>query len=118
MGKHASVKVYRAPIRPIYERLPEGLFRRKFRSYREWSALRRWGRLPAWEVEPTGYLLRWAREKSGLTQRDLAERLSCSQQAIAQAERWQSNPSVEFLRKWSAACGANLKLELSARSKS
>ena len=112
MGKQSSMKVYRSPIRPVFDRLPEGLRRRKPRSYAEWRALKDWRRLPFWELEPSGYLLRAAREKSGLTQKELAERLGCSQQAIAQAERWESNPSVDFLRKWASACGATLRLEL------
>jgi DNA-binding XRE family transcriptional regulator len=112
MGKQSSLKTYRSPSRPVFERLPDGLLRRKPRSFAEWSALRRWRKLPSWEIVPAGYLLRSAREKSGMTQQDVAEKLGCTQQAVAQAERWESNPSVEFLRKWAAACGARLRLEL------
>ncbi|MBZ0115179.1 MAG: helix-turn-helix transcriptional regulator [Thermoanaerobaculia bacterium] len=33
-------------------------------------------------------LLRAAREDAGVTQREMGIRLGCSQQAVAQAERW------------------------------
>jgi transcriptional regulator with XRE-family HTH domain len=74
--------------------------------------LRRWGKLPEWEQGVVGYLLRLAREEAGLTQRELAGRLGVSQQAVAQAERWQSNPTVELIRRWAAACGATAKIRL------
>lgn len=106
------MKVYAAPKRPLIGRLPSGLVRRKPRAFAEWKALRRWGKLPAWEREPAGYLLRLSREDAGLTQGELAKRLGASQQAVAQAERWESNPSVEFLRRWAAACGAVVRLSL------
>lgn len=82
------------------------------RSFTEWKTLRRWGKLPPWELEPAGYLLRLAREDAGLTQQRLARRLGCSQQAIAQAERWNSNPTVDFLRRWSAECGQRLQVRI------
>jgi transcriptional regulator with XRE-family HTH domain len=72
--------------------------------------------LPSWEVSPPGYLLREARERADLTQADLAVRLGCSQQAVAQAERWDSNPTVGFLRSWADATGKRLALELVAAS--
>ena len=50
------------------------------------------------------------REEAGLTQVELGERLGCSQQAIAQAERWNSNPTVALLRRWAEACDAVLVL--------
>ena len=67
------------------------------------------------EIEPAGYLMRAVREAAGLTQRKLAERLSCSQQAVAQAERWESNPSIDFLRRWAQACDSRLEIGLGAR---
>ncbi len=45
-----------------------------------------------------------------LSQRDLAQRLGCRQQAISQAERWSSNPTVDFLKGWAAATGQPLVL--------
>ena len=112
MGKRPPLKTYTSPIKPLLNRLPSGLVRRKPRSFAEWRALRSWQKLPSWEIEPIGYLLRASREESGLTQRELANRLDCSQQAVAQAERWESNPTVEFMRRWADACGARVKIEL------
>ena len=90
------------------------LSRRRPRSFEEWSALRRWGRLPAQEVSVIGYQLREARESKGLSQADMATRLGCSQQAVSQAERWQSNPTIGFVRRWAEALGASLDLVLRA----
>jgi len=88
------------------------LRRTRPRSYEEWRALRSWDRLPDWEPAPIGYLLREAREGAGLTQRQLAERLGVSQQAVAQAERWQSNPSWSLIRSWAEALAAKAELSL------
>jgi DNA-binding XRE family transcriptional regulator len=112
MGTPATLKSYASPTRAIFSRLPRGLARRKPRSFAEWKALRRWKRLPAWEADPAGYLLRSAREAAGLSQRELAMRMGCSQQAVAQAEGWRSNPTVEFMRRWAEACGTEVRLEL------
>ena len=87
------------------------LSRRKPRAYEEWKALRRWGRVPPWETDPPGYLLREAREAAGFTQGRLAARLGRTQQAIAQAERFTSNPTMEFVREWASALGQNAVLE-------
>src|SRR6266496_1319336 len=57
-----------------------------------------------------GDLLRRAREKAGLTQTELADRLGHTQQAVAQAERAESNPTVSFLRRWARACGRSLSI--------
>ena len=59
-----------------------------------------------------GDLLRRAREKAGLTQTELADRLGHTQQAVAQAERAESNPTVSFLRRWARACGRTLSIRL------
>ena len=87
-----------------------GLRRRTPRSYLEWKTLAGWARLPPWEEDPPGYLLRRLRERQGCSQRDLAERLGCTQQAVAQAERWESNPTVRFVRAWARALGSELAL--------
>jgi transcriptional regulator with XRE-family HTH domain len=68
--------------------------------------------LPAWERTSSGYLLRLAREDAGLTQSALAERLGCSQQAIAQSERWDANPTVDHMRRWAEACGKRITISL------
>lgn len=90
------------------------LTRRKPRSFAEWRTLRDWGRLPEREMAVFGYLLRVARESAGLTQAELAKTLGVSQQAVAQAERWESNPTIAFIQRWSSACNCNLKIKLSA----
>ena len=112
MGEPTTMTIYFFPTRRPLSRLPTGLVRSRPRGYAEWKALRRWGKLPSWEVEPPGYLLRLAREEAKLTQRELAERVGCSQQAVAQAERWRSNPTLELMRRWAAACGARLKIDV------
>lgn len=94
-------------------RVPAGAQYRKPRSWQEWKALRRWGKLPEWETEPPGYLLREAREAAGLSQAALGRRLGISQQAVARAERWESNPTVALLASWAAATGCTLKVRLS-----
>lgn len=113
MGKPGSLRRYVGPERPVLAHLPRGLVRRRPRRFAEWKALRAWGKLPSWELEPVGYLLRATREGAGLTQTDLAGRLGCSQQAVAQAERWESNSTVDFIRRWAEACGSKLKIKLS-----
>lgn len=90
------------------------LTRRRPRSFAEWQTLRDWGRLPEREMAVFGYILRFARKSAGLTQAELAERLGVSQQAVAQAERWESNPTIAFIQRWSSACNCKLKIELSA----
>jgi DNA-binding XRE family transcriptional regulator len=81
------------------------------RSFFEWATLRRWGKLPPWEVDQAGYLLRLAREEAGLTQSELAARLGVSQQAVSRAEAWTSNPTVGLLRRWLGACGWTMRIE-------
>jgi DNA-binding XRE family transcriptional regulator len=106
------MKTYVSPLPRRPERLPARLRRRRPRSYLEWKTLRRWGSLPPWEESPAGYLLRSAREEAGLTQQEMGDRLNCSQQAIAQAERWDSNPTVKFVREWAEALGSELELSI------
>jgi transcriptional regulator with XRE-family HTH domain len=86
--------------------------RRRPRDYVEWKTLRRWGKLPLWEEVRPGYVLREARERAGLSQGELARRLGCSQQAVSQAERADSNPSAGFIEAWARALGGQLELEI------
>ena len=67
--------------------------------------------IPSWEVNPPGYLLREARESAGVTQQRLASLLGCSQQAVSRAERFDSNPPLEFVNAWRAALGLELQTE-------
>ncbi|MCH7666196.1 MAG: helix-turn-helix transcriptional regulator [Acidobacteria bacterium] len=96
--------------------LPTTLKRRKPRAYLEWKTLRGWNKLPAWEDDPPGYLLRKLREESGWTQQELARGLGCSQQAVAQAEKWKANPTVQFARDWAEALGHKLVLGFRGRA--
>lgn len=112
MGRLGPLKRYVSPERAVLASLPKGLVRRRPRLFAEWNALRKWGRLPPWEIEPVGYALRLARERAGLTQTELAQRLGCSQQAVAQAERWEGNPTVDFIRRWADACESKMKIQL------
>ena len=100
-----------------FKRVPSPrLSRTRPRAFPEWQALRRWGKLPPWEEGVAGYLLRAMRARVGLTQRELATRLGVSQQAVAQAERWNGNPTVAFMRGWADACGASLELSFAAQT--
>ena len=94
--------------------LSPGIRRTKPRTFVEWKALRRWGKIPAWEIEPAGYILRLSREDAGLTQAELARRLGCTQQAIAQAERWEANPTIDFMRRWAEHCGQSVEIRVAA----
>jgi DNA-binding XRE family transcriptional regulator len=105
------MRTIQANWRPLPYELPK-LRRRRPRVYEEWQALRRWGRLPEQEELVVGYLLREAREGRRLTQMELARRIGCSQQAISQAERWQSNPTVRLLERWAEAVGGRLELSI------
>ena len=80
--------------------VPLDVSRARPRAFAEWRALRRWGKLPPWERQIVGYLLRDARLGAGLTQRELGARLGVTQQAVAQAERWSANPTVAFIASW------------------
>ena len=57
-------------------------------------------------------ILAWlARETEGLSQQSLATRLGCTQQAVARAERFDSNPTLEFVRSWADVLELDLMLE-------
>ena len=110
MGTARTVKTYVTPESP--RPVPSGMriTRARPRAFAEWAALRRWGKLPAWERDVAGFVMRQARADAGLTQQELAARLGVTQQAVAQAERWDANPSVDLLRRWAAATGTTLVL--------
>ena len=88
------------------------LTRRRPRAFLEWRQLRDWGKLPDREAFVPGYLLRAARETAGLTQSQLAAKLGVTQQAIARAENWNSNPTVGLMNRWARECGRRLELRL------
>lgn len=60
--------------------------------------------------------MRLARGDAGLTQAGLAERLGISQQAVAQAERWSANPTVDQIRRWAEVCGLTFRMVLEPAS--
>ncbi len=56
-------------------------------------------------------LLKEARDRAGLTQRELARRAGTSQAMVARIERGQQSPSVATLERLVRACGLELRLE-------
>lgn len=91
-----------------------GLKRTRPRRYAEWVELFRWEKIPTWEWTPPGYLLKFVREEQGLTQGELASRLGTSQQAVAQAERETSNPTIGFIERWLEAAGSERTIQIIA----
>ena len=59
-----------------------------------------------------GDLIREARRRAGLTQRELAERLGTTQSAIARLERGGTAPSYERVVEAVRACGMDLVPQL------
>ena len=57
-------------------------------------------------------ILKEARSRSGLTQRELARRASTSQAAIARYERGRATPSLRALNRIIRACGFGLQVDL------
>ena len=91
---------------------PLRLTRGRPRAFAEWTTLRRWARLPRWERDVSGYLLRLARKDAGLSQKQLADRLGITQQAVSRAERWTSNPTIDLMRRWLTICRVRLELRI------
>jgi transcriptional regulator with XRE-family HTH domain len=60
-------------------------------------------------------LLREARTRAGLTQRELAKRAGTAQSVVARIERRQSDPSWQTLERLLAAAGFSLHSELAVR---
>lgn len=56
-------------------------------------------------------MLRWARRKAGLTQRELAGRTGMAQSAVARIESGAVVPRVDTLDKLLRACGYTLEVE-------
>jgi transcriptional regulator with XRE-family HTH domain len=59
-----------------------------------------------------GELVREARKRAGLTQRQLADRASTTQSAIARLEAGRSAPSLEAVERLLRLCGFQLIVEL------
>lgn len=62
-----------------------------------------------------GILIREARRRAGLTQKQLAERLHTAQPAIARWEGDVASPSFETLLRAVRACGFDLRISLEER---
>lgn len=59
-----------------------------------------------------GDLVREARRRAGLTQRELAERAGTTQSSIARLERGRTNPSFELVLRLVRACGMDLHVQV------
>ncbi|MGI8527964.1 MAG: helix-turn-helix domain-containing protein [Geodermatophilaceae bacterium] len=59
-----------------------------------------------------GDLIREARKRAGLTQRELAERAGTTQSAVARAESGRVDPGFETVRRMLRLCGFNLLVAL------
>lgn len=57
-----------------------------------------------------------ARSRAGLSQNDLAMRMGMKQASVARIESGKFNPSMETLRKYAAATGHDLKIEMLPRA--
>jgi transcriptional regulator with XRE-family HTH domain len=57
-------------------------------------------------------LIRLARDKAGLTQRELAERARVSQQVISAYETGRKEPTLPFLQRIIAAAGFEMRIRL------
>lgn len=65
-----------------------------------------------------GHLIREARRRAGLTQAELAERLSTAQPNVARWESADMSPSVDMLTRVIQACGLDLLVRLVPRESS
>lgn len=54
-----------------------------------------------------------ARNKKGMTQKEIAHRAGTTQSAIARFESGRTNPTLEFASRLSSALGAKLEIRLS-----
>jgi transcriptional regulator with XRE-family HTH domain len=57
-------------------------------------------------------LLREARERAGITQRELARRLGCTQPAVSQAEAGHASLSIATLQRFADALGCDIELAI------
>ncbi len=62
-----------------------------------------------------GHLIREARRRAGLTQAELAERISTAQPNVARWESADMSPSVDVLTRVVQACGLDLLVRLVPR---
>jgi len=64
-------------------------------------------------IEP-GTILRVARQRAGLSQRELARRAGTAQSVVARIETGHTSPSFQTLQRLLAAAGMSLRAELEA----
>ena len=57
-------------------------------------------------------VLQKTRQRAGLTQADLAQRVGTTQSAISRLENGRVRPSIETIERLAKACGATLELRL------
>jgi transcriptional regulator with XRE-family HTH domain len=57
------------------------------------------------------------RVAEGLTQRQLAARLSAAQSHICNVESGRSEPSLDLLRRWAEALGLSLRISLDVNAR-
>jgi len=62
-------------------------------------------------------LLREARTRAGLSQRDLAKKAGTAQSVIARIERGQTSPTLETLERLLAAAGVELHARLAVKER-
>ena len=62
-------------------------------------------------------LLREARTRAGLSQRDLAKKAGTAQSVIARIERGQTSPTLETLERLLAAAGVELHASLAVKER-
>jgi len=60
-------------------------------------------------------LLRQAREQAGVTQRELAERLGCTQPAVSQFEAGGASLNIATLQRIADALGCDLQIGIVSR---
>lgn len=63
-------------------------------------------------MSPAWALCREARERAGLSQRQLAERAGVSPSTIARIERGRMEPTLDLLLRLIRACGMELRMHL------
>jgi len=63
-------------------------------------------------IKPSSTVLREARRRGALTQRELARRAGTAQSVVARIERGQTSPSLDTLTRLLTAAGFGLKVEL------
>jgi transcriptional regulator with XRE-family HTH domain len=66
------------------------------------------------DLQP-GRLLRQARERAGLSQRELARRAGTAQSVVARIEGGQASPAADTLEHLLRVAGFRLRMELEAR---